>query len=292
MADKSRLQIFQKAYQDTDLTPLIQPELLRKFWVEYGREALEEVEQLVEDNAARDAKIIFSGHRGCGKSTLLAEFGRNVSDRYLVVFFSIAETIEMSDVDHINILFAIGVNLMLQAEREEIEISEATRKSFYQWFAKRTRIETEMAMKAEVSAGFNLFNIISSEAEPLYLQALEIKQRQLGADHLNVAGSLNNLALLYYLQGRYNEAEPLCLQALEIRQRQLGADHPDVAQSLNSLAGLYKLQGRYSEAELLFERALAIRKKTLGVEHSKTKGVRQHLERLWRKIRSPSPKQS
>ncbi|MBW4539564.1 MAG: hypothetical protein KME43_10530 [Myxacorys chilensis ATA2-1-KO14] len=66
MTDKSRLQIFQKAYQDTDLTPLIQPKLSKKFWVEYGREALEEVEQLVEDSAARDAKIIFRDIAGVG----------------------------------------------------------------------------------------------------------------------------------------------------------------------------------------------------------------------------------
>ncbi|MBW4539565.1 MAG: hypothetical protein KME43_10535 [Myxacorys chilensis ATA2-1-KO14] len=62
---------------------------------------------------------------------MLAEFGRNVSDRYFVVFLSISETIEMSDVDHINILFAIGVNLMLQTEREKIKIPEATRNPSY-----------------------------------------------------------------------------------------------------------------------------------------------------------------
>lgn len=74
---------------------------MQKFWVEYGNEALEEVEQLIEDNASQDAKVIFSGHTGSGKSTLLAKFGHRVSDRYFVVFFSIAQTIEMSAVDHI-----------------------------------------------------------------------------------------------------------------------------------------------------------------------------------------------
>jgi energy-coupling factor transporter ATP-binding protein EcfA2 len=193
MADKSLLQIFQKAYQNTDLTPLIRPEQLEKFWVEYGREALEEVEQLVEDSAARDAKIIFSGHRGCGKSTLLAEFGRNVSDRYFVAFFSISDTIEMSDVDHINILFAIGVNLMLQAEQEEIKISEATRKSFYQWFAKRTRIETETPMQAEISAGFNLFNIISGKLKTEASVRDEIK-REFERNVSELVAKLNEIA--------------------------------------------------------------------------------------------------
>ncbi len=106
-----------------------------------------------------------------------------------------------------------------------------------------------------------------SEAKPLYLQALEIWQRQLGEDHPFVATSLNNLAGLCESQGRYSEAESLYLQALEIWQRQLGEDHPDVVTSLNNLAGLYKLQGRYSEAEPLCLQTLAIRQRQLGDDH-------------------------
>jgi len=64
-----------------------------------------------------------------------------------------------------------------------------------------------------------------SEAEPLYLDALEMRRRLFTGDHPDVADSLNNLALLYYIQGRYNEAEPLYLDALAIFERVLGTDH-------------------------------------------------------------------
>ncbi len=50
---------------------------------------------------------------------------------------------------------------------------------------------------------------------------------RLGEDHPHVAGSLNNLALLYNSQGRYSEAEPLYLQALELCERVLGVNHPN-----------------------------------------------------------------
>jgi hypothetical protein len=176
MSESSLLPIFQKAYQNTDLTPLIEPQQLEKFWVEYGREALESLVQLVEDHAAQDAKIIFSGHRGCGKSTLLAEFGRTVGDRYFVTFFSISDLIEMSDVNHINILFAIVVNLMLEAEKQQIEIPKSTKDSFSRWFAKRTRIETDTPISAEVSVGFDLFKLISGKLKTESVIRDEIKQ--------------------------------------------------------------------------------------------------------------------
>jgi tetratricopeptide (TPR) repeat protein len=65
-----------------------------------------------------------------------------------------------------------------------------------------------------------------SGVEPLYLQSLAVREQQLGADHPDVANSLNNLAYLYQVQGRYGEAEPLLLRALQIYETYLGSDHP------------------------------------------------------------------
>jgi tetratricopeptide (TPR) repeat protein len=109
-----------------------------------------------------------------------------------------------------------------------------------------------------------------SDAEPLYLQAFDIRRSQLGQDHPDTATSLNNLAALYQSQGRYSEAEPLYLQALDIRRSQLGQDHPSTATSLNNLALLYQSQGRYSDAEPLYLQALDIRRSQLGQDHPDT----------------------
>jgi CHAT domain-containing protein/Tfp pilus assembly protein PilF len=96
---------------------------------------------------------------------------------------------------------------------------------------------------------------------------LAIYEKAHGRDHPDVATSLNNLAGLYYSQGRYADAEPLYQRSLAIREKALGRDHPDLAQSLNNLAGLYDSQGRYADAEPLYQRALAIREKALGRDH-------------------------
>ncbi len=106
-----------------------------------------------------------------------------------------------------------------------------------------------------------------SEAEPLYLDALEMTKRLFTSDHPNIATSLNNLASFYYSQGKYSEAEPLYLDALEMKRRLFTGDHPDVASSLNNLALLYKSQGKYSEAEPLYLDALEMTKRLFTGDH-------------------------
>jgi GTPase SAR1 family protein len=174
-ASKDLLALFRQAYNNLEILPLLEQEELDNFRVDYGGEALEELEQLVEDSPNGDGKIVFAGHRGCGKSTLLAEFSRQMRDRYFVVFFSISDMIEMSDVNHINILFAIAVKLMEEAENQQVKIKSSLKDSFYKWFAQRTRTETE-EVGAELSAGFDLFKIITGKLKTEAKIRDEIKQ--------------------------------------------------------------------------------------------------------------------
>jgi tetratricopeptide (TPR) repeat protein len=120
-----------------------------------------------------------------------------------------------------------------------------------------------------------------SDAEPLYVRSLQIKETQLGAEHPDTASSLNNLAALYQSQGRYSEAEPLYVRSLQISETQLGAEHPNTATSLNNLALLYESQGRYSEAEPLYVRSLQIRETQLGADHPDTASSLNNLAALY-----------
>ena len=96
---------------------------------------------------------------------------------------------------------------------------------------------------------------------------LAIREKALGPVHLDVGTSLNNLALLYYAQGKYDRAEPLYQRSLAIREKALGPDHLDVGTSLNNLALLYYAQGKYDRAEPLYQRSLAIFEKALDPKH-------------------------
>lgn len=191
-ANKDLLALFRAAYNNLEILPLLEQEDLDNFRVDYGGEALEELEQLVEDSPNGNGKIVFAGHRGCGKSTLLAEFSRQMRDRYFVVFFSISDMIEMSDVNHINILFAIAVKLMDEAENQQINIKSSLKDSFYEWFAQRTRIKTE-ELAAEVSAGFALFKIIAGKLKTEAKIRDEIKQEFI-RNVSDLVAIINNIA--------------------------------------------------------------------------------------------------
>ena len=74
--------------------------------------------------------------------------------------------------------------------------------------------------------------------------AVPIREKALGPDHAEVAISLNNLAAMYQVQGRYAEAVPLFRRSLAIWEKALGPKHPIVAQSLGNYAVLLRETGR------------------------------------------------
>ncbi len=156
-----RLELFRTAFQNLDVVPLRTPEQLDRLRVEYGTEIITELKQLVIDCSPVNNKIIFTGHRGSGKSTLLGQFCRQMQDKYFVVFFSISDLIEMSDVNHVNILFAMAVKLMEEAEnpkdpQDKIKISPKTQKAFYLWFSQHTKTETNSRESTlELEAGID-----------------------------------------------------------------------------------------------------------------------------------------
>ncbi|OKH13171.1 hypothetical protein FACHB389_36205 [Nostoc calcicola FACHB-389] len=69
---------------------------------------------------------------------------------------------------------------------------------------------------------------------------MAMRKRLFAGDHPDVATSLNNLAGLYYSQGRYSDAEPLYSDALAMCQRVLGVNHPTTATIRENLAILQR----------------------------------------------------
>ncbi|MBW4519354.1 MAG: AAA family ATPase [Scytolyngbya sp. HA4215-MV1] len=163
--ETDRLDRLTQAYRNLELFPLIEPAQIKAFRVEYGKRTLAKLKQEIQVSQP-DSKLIFTGHRGCGKSTLLAQFAQDMRERKLfVVFFSIADTVEMSDVNHVNILYAIALQLLSQATRLQVPIQEATKQALLTWFTQtKSQIYSDQ-LKAEYSAGVDLFKLLTGKLQ-------------------------------------------------------------------------------------------------------------------------------
>ena len=72
-----------------------------------------------------------------------------------------------------------------------------------------------------------------------------MRESVLGADHSDIAQSLNNLAALYNDRRQFDKAEPLYERALKIRSKHSSPDSPGVAAIIKHLAMLYKKLVKY-----------------------------------------------
>lgn len=179
---QTRLKTFQAAGQNLQLNPLITPEDQARLGVAYQTELIDELQQAIEDSKAPNNKLIFTGHTGCGKSTLLAELAVRLTEaeQHFVVMFSIADTIERSAVDHVNILFSMALQLLEEAEKQKIKLPIGIRREFYQWLGKHTQtesqaLESELEINAEASTkgGISLiFELIAKIKSKLKINAV------------------------------------------------------------------------------------------------------------------------
>ncbi len=100
-----------------------------------------------------------------------------------------------------------------------------------------------------------------SKAEPLYLEARDIRRLLLGETHIDCADSYTNLATLYNMQGLYKKSEPYYFLARKIYKELLEGNELRYAMSCNNLGEFFRIQKKYNEAQLYFSEAIEVHKK-------------------------------
>ncbi|MFG0276140.1 MAG: tetratricopeptide repeat protein, partial [Phycisphaerales bacterium] len=106
-----------------------------------------------------------------------------------------------------------------------------------------------------------------------YPQARRLIEESLNAasqDEARVLDATHQLAVIDFLQARYEPAEAGFRRALEGREALLGPEDRDTLESTRGLARLYREMGRWAEAEPLLVRTLEAQERTLGAEHPET----------------------
>ena len=97
------------------------------------------------------------------------------------------------------------------------------------------------------------------QAKEYQQRALDICLDKLGPEHVNVATSYSNLALIYQRLGDLEQAKEYQQRALDIYLDKLGPKHVNVATSYSNLASIYQDLCDLEQAKEYQQRALAIR---------------------------------
>jgi tetratricopeptide (TPR) repeat protein len=108
------------------------------------------------------------------------------------------------------------------------------------------------------------------EAEIVFRNALEIRERACGLEHPDTLTSISLLGLVLAGQGKYKEAEAMHRLALQGHEKALGPEHPDTLTSISLLGSVLDKQGKHEEAEAMHRQVLQGREKVLGPEHPET----------------------
>jgi len=108
---------FVEAYNNFDYRPL-KGESLRKFYVDdFTRDTVKSIKTTVKITE-RFRKILVIGHTGCDKSTILNKVAEELQDDYHIVIFSVADELNLMDIETIDILTTIYMQLIASVERK------------------------------------------------------------------------------------------------------------------------------------------------------------------------------
>ena len=103
------------------------------------------------------------------------------------------------------------------------------------------------------------------EARSLLIGSIADLKKMPGVDPSIIMSAKDNVAQIYYYQGRYKRAEELFETVLMTKEAESsGAGQLSVASTINNLGEVYRAQGHFDEALRLNQRALDIARQELG----------------------------
>jgi tetratricopeptide (TPR) repeat protein len=115
------------------------------------------------------------------------------------------------------------------------------------------------------------------QAEQQFEQALQLRRKALGNEHLDTVESMRDLAGVEYLRAKYTESEALLGAALNILLRQGRQNDEATLATMNDLAELEAARGKHAKAEELLVKVLDLQRRHLGEENPVTLAAMSNL---------------
>lgn len=140
--------------------PLLTQEELDNYFVERPRGSLSEMETYLR-GVEEEVKILFTGHRGSGKSTELSKLATLLKDQFFIVNFSIAQSLNLYDLNYVDVILAMALKLLQQAHRHKVKINKLLLEDVFDWFTNEVTKEMviEIPKQASLSANINLLAV-------------------------------------------------------------------------------------------------------------------------------------
>ncbi len=112
-------------------SPLVTKEELDQCFVERPNGPLKHMEQYL-CTVPQPAKILFTGHRGSGKSTELNKLVMNLHDQFFIVKISIRKSLDLYDLNYVDVLYTCALKLLQQAYESKIKINKGLLKHIFE----------------------------------------------------------------------------------------------------------------------------------------------------------------
>ncbi|KAH0538073.1 hypothetical protein FGG08_005335 [Glutinoglossum americanum] len=146
--------------------------------------------------------------------------------------------------------------------------------------------ESCLLQRAVILNSEGLYNKEQEQHKATYnklTEALAIREKVLGPDHMSTLDTVFNLGGLYFDQDKLTESETVYKRALAGREKTLGSGHTSTLETVNGLGELYWHQDKLTEAEAMYKWALAGRERALGPDHASTLATVNNLGNLYKR---------
>jgi tetratricopeptide (TPR) repeat protein len=165
--------------------------------------------------------------------------------------------------------FALVYNnlAMVHADMAKLSLAESDMRSSLQYAAKILKDNSSNFIKLQVNQA-NIFRLQKkyTESENLYLKAISIKEKKLGA-HPDLAQLKRGLAGLYMEMNKPQEVGNLLQSAVDIDKRKLGESHPSTLAAIQDLGNYYRYANDNAKASALLTEVVQKKKTIYGANH-------------------------
>jgi GTPase SAR1 family protein len=215
-----------KAYNNFDSQPL-RGEKLKKFYIDdFTKDSVKGIITTIRITK-RFKKMLVIGHRGCGKSTILNKVAEELYNDYHVVVFSVADIINMMDVEAVDILLGTYLQVLQSVEKQgKFDNLQQSFKHFMKSFAKKdfkleevTLLGIALKFKVEPESRATIREGLRNQIDTLQQnisEACHHIHQQKGKDILIIIDGLDRLDVKFAERVFYDNSDLLLLPEAKI----------------------------------------------------------------------------